>query len=63
LDRSGDQVFFLGKCASDRFGEAEALKRGQPMTFQLATAASAAETRRRRSRVKMTSRVVWAAVL
>jgi len=30
-------VFFLGKCASDRFGEAETLKRGQPMTFQLAS--------------------------
>ncbi len=30
-------MFFLGKCASDRFGEAETLKRGQPMTFQLAS--------------------------
>jgi hypothetical protein len=45
LDRSGDQVFFLGQCASDRFGEAETLKRGQPMTFQLATAACPDVTR------------------
>src|SRR6266849_8230203 len=63
LDGSGDQVFFLGKCASDRFGEAETLKMDQPIAFQLATATSADATRRRISRVKMTSRVIWAAVL
>src|SRR5262249_49150016 len=34
-NRCGDQVFSLNKRASDRFGEAETLKRGQPKTFSI----------------------------
>ena len=61
-------MFFLGKCASDRFGEAETLKFSQQMTFQLGEGAmhrhkETVAARRRESRVALTPRVVWAAVM
>jgi hypothetical protein len=50
LDRGGGDVALLHKSASNRFGEAETIKRVQCVTFQLANEPQAVHDRRRKSR-------------